>query len=154
MATLGITALQYFQDIGFDAALIYRRDRVEEASQTAFYTVILTSFVVYGVAVLTAPWIAAFFREPNVVPVLRALAWIVPITSFGRIPYILLSREMNFRRKVIPELVANVVGERRLDRTSLVRVWCLEPGLGATSTCDAQHDPGLVRLSLAPSVAV
>jgi O-antigen/teichoic acid export membrane protein len=110
MAGLAIAALQYFQDIGFDAALIYRRDEVEEASHTAFITVILSSLAVYLIAVVTAPWVAAFFREPAVVPVLRVLALTVPIGSFGRVPYILLSRELDFRRRIFPELTANVLG--------------------------------------------
>jgi O-antigen/teichoic acid export membrane protein len=110
MAALAIAALQYFQDIGFDAALIYQRENVDEASHTAFVTVILSSLLVYLIAVLVAPWVAAFFREPAVVPVLRVLALTVPIFSLGRVPYVLLSRELDFRRKIFPELAANVAG--------------------------------------------
>ncbi len=110
MAMLAIAALQYFQDIGFDAALVYRRDDVNEASYTAFSTVIVTSLLVYLIAVAAAPLVAAFFRQPNVVPILRVLALTVPISSFGRVPYILLSRDLDFRRKIFPELTANVIG--------------------------------------------
>lgn len=110
MAVLAIAALQYFQDVGFDAALIYRRGDIGEATHTAFFTVILTSLLIYGVAAWGAPLVGAFFREPDVVPVLRVLALTVPITSLGRVPYILLSRELDFRRRILPELIANVIG--------------------------------------------
>jgi len=110
MAALAIAALRYFQNIGFDAALIYRRDDIEEASQTAFLAVLASSALVYLVAVTTAPWVAVFFRQPDVIPVLRVLALTVPISSFGRVPFSLLSRELDFRRKIIPELSASVVG--------------------------------------------
>ena len=127
MAGLAIAALQFFQDIGFDAALVYRKDSVEEASHTAFITVILTSFGIYLVAVLTAPLVADFFRQPDVVPILRVLALTVPISSFGRVPYILLSRELNFRRKIFPELAANVIGNLAAIGLALagVGVWSL-----------------------------
>ena len=110
MAMLAIAALQYFQDIGFDAALIYRRDDISEATHTAFVAVIVSSLIVYLVAVLAAPLVAAFFREPDVVRILRVLALTVPISSFGRVPYILLSRNLDFRRRIFPELTANIIG--------------------------------------------
>lgn len=109
-ALLAIAALQYFQDIGFDAALIYRRQEVEEASHTAFLIVIISSLAVYGVAVLSAPAVAALFRQPEVTEVLRVLALAIPISSLGRVPYVLLNREMDFRRRILPELVASALG--------------------------------------------
>ncbi len=110
MASLAIAALQYFQDIGFGAALIYRQEDVQEASQTAFITVISSSLLIYLVAVLSAPWVAAFFRQPEVAPVLRVLAITVPLSSLGRVPFSLLSRALDFRRKIIPELAASIAG--------------------------------------------
>ena len=110
MASLAIAALQFFQDIGFDAALVYKRDGVEEASHTAFFAVIASSALVCLVAILAAPAVALFFREPAVVPLLRVLAFSVVIQSFGRVAYILLERELDFRRKVFPELSANMIG--------------------------------------------
>ena len=136
MAGMAIAALQFFQDIGFDAALVYRKDSVEEASHTAFITVILTSLGVYVVAYVTAPWVADFFREPDVVPILRVLALTVPISSFGRVPYILLSRDLNFRRKIFPELAANVIGNLASIGLALsgVGVWSLVWGQLIRST--------------------
>ncbi len=110
MASLAIAALQYFQDAGFDAALIYRRGDITRESYTAFVTVIASSLLVYLVAVAGAPLVAAFFRQPAVVPVLRVLAVTVPISGLSRIPYALLSRNLDFRRKIFPELTANILG--------------------------------------------
>lgn len=110
MAGLAIAALQYFQDAGFDAALVYRREEVEAASHTAFLVVLASSLVIYLVAVLAAPLVAAFFREEAVTPILRVLALSIPISGLTRVPYTLLSRDLNFRRKIMPELLANVIG--------------------------------------------
>lgn len=109
MAMLAINALALFQDIGFESALIYRRKDVQAASHTAFYTVIVSSLVIYLVTVAAAPLVANFFKQPAVIPLLRVLALTVVISSFGRVPYVLLSREMDFRRRIFPELTASIV---------------------------------------------
>jgi O-antigen/teichoic acid export membrane protein len=89
---------------------VYRRDDVNEASYTAFVTVIVSSLLLYLIAVIVAPLVATFFRDPLVTPILRVLALTVPISAIGRVPYALLSRDLDFRRKVFPEVAANVVG--------------------------------------------
>jgi PST family polysaccharide transporter len=108
-AMLAINALALFQDLGFEAALIYRRKDVELSSDTAFYTVILMSIAITAVTVALSPVIAAFFRQPEVTPVLQVLALTVLITSFGRVPLVLLSRDLDFRRRIFPELTSSVV---------------------------------------------
>jgi O-antigen/teichoic acid export membrane protein len=127
MAALAIAALQYFQDVGFETALVYRRDDVSEASYTAFVTVLVTSMLLYLVTVVMAPLVALFFRDPAVTPILRVLALTVPISAIGRVPYALLSRELDFRRKVFPELAANMVGSGASILLALagVGVWSL-----------------------------
>ncbi len=127
MAGLAIAALQFLQDVGFDAALIYRRDDLEEASDTAFFVVIASSTLIFLAAALAAPLVAAFFRTPEVVPVLRALAFAVVIQSFGRVAYIRLERELDFRRRVIPELTANLISSLSSIGLALlgVGVWSL-----------------------------
>lgn len=127
MAGLAIAALQFLQDVGFDAALIYRRDDLEEASDTAFFVVIASSTLIFVIAASAAPLVAAFFRTPEVVPVLRALAFAVVIQSFGRVAYIRLERELDFRRRVIPELAANLIGSASSIGLALlgVGVWSL-----------------------------
>lgn len=127
MAGLAIAALQFLQDVGFDAALIYRRDDLEEASDTAFFVVIASSTLIFLIAASAAPLVATFFRTPEVVPVLRALAFAVVIQSFGRVAYIRLERELDFRRRVIPDLTANVIGSASSIGLALlgVGVWSL-----------------------------
>ncbi len=109
MAMLAINALALFQDIGFESALIYRRKNIAEASDTAFYTVIGTSALITLVAVVAAPLIASFFKQPDVIPILRVLALTVIISSFSRVPFVLLSRDIDFRRRMFPELAASLV---------------------------------------------
>jgi O-antigen/teichoic acid export membrane protein len=109
MAMLSISALELFQDAGLESALIYRRTEVKEASDTVFIVVIASSFIICLVAILLAPLIGRFFREPAVVPILRVLALTLPISSLGRVPFVLLGRELDFRRRIIPELTSSLI---------------------------------------------
>lgn len=109
MAMLAVSALELFQDIGLESALIYYRKDVEEASDTAFVVVVLSSLVLFAIAFISAPLVGQFFRQPAIVPLLRVLALMLPISSFSRIPYVLLGRELDFRRRLIPELTSSVL---------------------------------------------
>lgn len=109
MAMLAVSALELFQDIGLESALIYHRKNVEEASDTAFVVVVLSSLVLFATAFAAAPLVGRFFRQPEVVPLLRVLALMLPISSFSRVPYVLLGRELDFRRRLIPELTSSIL---------------------------------------------
>ncbi len=141
MATLAINAVQFLQDMGFDAALIYRRKEVDEATHTAFFTVLASSFLIFAATFLSAPLVARFFREPVVAPILQALSLTILISGFGRVPYILLSRELNFKRRLFPDLTAQTVA-------SIVAIWLAFHGAGVWALVWRE----LIRASLATSL--
>ncbi len=110
LALLAINSLQFFQELGFGAALIYRQEDVEEATHTAFFSIIAMSLILYGVAAVGAPAVAHFFATPRLTAVLRVLALIMVIGSFGQVPYVLLAKELDFRRRAAPDLIAGFGG--------------------------------------------
>ncbi|MEA3336210.1 MAG: lipopolysaccharide biosynthesis protein [Chloroflexota bacterium] len=110
IATLAINSMVFLQELGFGAALIYREEDVDTAATTAHWTIIASSLVLYGIVFLAAPLVALFFRSPEVTPVLRVLALTIVISSVSRVPLVLLSKELDFRRKVMPEFAAGVGG--------------------------------------------
>lgn len=109
MASITISAIELFQDVGLESALVYRRKDVEEASDTVFLSVIVSSVILYLGLFAAAPLVGQFFREPAVVPILRVLALTLPISSVGRVPLVLLGRDLDFRRRIIPELVSSIL---------------------------------------------
>lgn len=127
IATLAISSLVFFQELGFGAALIYRQEDVEAAANTAHWTIITTSLLLYLVAFVGSPLVADFFRSPAVVPVLRVLALNIVISSLGRVAFVLLSKEMDFRKKVLPELIASFSGNLVAVALALLgwEVWAL-----------------------------
>jgi O-antigen/teichoic acid export membrane protein len=107
IALLAITYLEAIGDLGIAAALIYQRDDVERAAQVAFSISIVMGVVLWGLATLSAPWVGAYFNEPGAVPMLRVLAFTLLIQSFGNVHMALLTKDLEFRRKLLPDLSRN-----------------------------------------------
>lgn len=130
IANLAIQSLVFLQELGFSSALIYRQKDVEAAANTAHWTILASSALLYGVAFVASPLVAQFFRSPEVTPVLRVLALSIVISSFSRVPYTLLAKELDFRKKVLPEIVSSVAGNVAALLLALVgwRVWALVAG--------------------------
>ncbi len=104
LATLTMDLLAIVNDMGLGAALIQRRDRMEEASNIAFSMTVASGVVFTVITFLIAPYAAIFFDEPQVTSVIRWLGLTFLLASLGTTHNILLQREMNFRKKIIPDL--------------------------------------------------
>ena len=109
LATLTIGYLSVVNDLGLGAALIQRREKIEEAANVAFILNILTGILLTIATFFIAPYVAIFFKDTRVTIVLQYLGLTFLITAIGSVHNILLQREMNFRKKIIPELGNTIV---------------------------------------------
>ncbi len=92
---------QAFLDSGFGAALI-RKPQVSEADRsTAFYFNIIAGAVLFGVLFLAAPFIAQFYAQPILQPLVRWEAFLLVIAGFNIVQQAQLSRDLNFKAKAI-----------------------------------------------------
>lgn len=103
-ATLAVGYLSVLRDLGLGAAVIQRRDDTEESAQTVFVLNLLLGFALTAITFVLAPFIATFFREPVVTPLLRLLSTTFILESIGSIHVVLLKRNMAFRRKLVPDV--------------------------------------------------
>jgi O-antigen/teichoic acid export membrane protein len=109
MAGLAIDLLQMFREMGFASALIYRQGDVRKAADTMFTTVVCIAVVLFAIAFLSAPLVAAFFRAPALTAILRVLAVNILISAFGEVQFSLLAKNLAFRERLLPDLVPTVV---------------------------------------------
>ncbi|MGI9500435.1 MAG: lipopolysaccharide biosynthesis protein [Geminicoccaceae bacterium] len=100
---LAIAFLEVFSRFGLDAALISRSERIDEASDVAFYLGMINGIVFFVLAWLTAPLIADFFDEPGISKLLRVLALSLIIEATSIVHVARLQRDLQFRKKVIPD---------------------------------------------------
>jgi O-antigen/teichoic acid export membrane protein len=109
LATLTIDYLSVLNDLGLGSALIQRKKNIDESANIAFTLNILAGIILTGITFIIAPYAAIFFHEPQVTPVLRWLGLTFSLSSFGSVHNVLLQRELNFRKKIIPELGSTIV---------------------------------------------
>ena len=104
---VALVVIQYFEaigDLGIAEALIYQRDNIERASSVAFAISIAMGVVLAALAALSAPLIGAFFNSSASVPMVQVLALTLLINSFGQTQMALLTKELKFRQKILPDL--------------------------------------------------
>lgn len=109
IAMVAINYLAVFKDLGLGAALIQRRGNIEEAADTVFTINLVIGLFLTTLIYPAAPFVANYFHDPQVTPVLRWLGVSFLINAIGSIHMVRLRREMDFRLKLIPDLGNSVV---------------------------------------------
>lgn len=96
--TASVTAvLLMLGEFGVGAALIQSKDLKEREIRQIFAWVLMTGWGGAAVCYLSAPWIAQFYREPDLILMIRVLAATMILASFYLVPRLLFIREMNFK---------------------------------------------------------
>ena len=99
-----------FSQLGLGPALV-QRPRIEPAHlSTAFVASTLFGLLAAGVAWLLAPYLAEFFRMPQLTQVVRVLAVLFPITGLATVAENLLQRELRFRLLAHADVIAYSIG--------------------------------------------
>jgi O-antigen/teichoic acid export membrane protein len=98
-----------FVSSGFGAALIQKRDATLTDTWSIFYFNIVVALAVAGLLCLVAPYIAAFYHQPILTPLTRALSLTIVINAFGLIQGTTLTKEINFKTQTKVSLIAGAL---------------------------------------------
>ena len=109
MLTIFIAVAQSSIDGGFYSALIQKREVTPADICSVFYFNIVIGVVAAGLLCLIAPWVATFYKQPILKPLMRVLSLTMVIGSFGNIHYILLTKQMNFKLQTKVGMLASVL---------------------------------------------
>lgn len=104
LAFVATDALGLFKSMGFDSALIQRKDEVDKAANTAFFIIPLLGILLYLILTASAPWIGNFLNNAQIAGVIRTLGIIFMISCFGKVPAALLEKHMQFKQVSIIEI--------------------------------------------------
>ena len=85
MLAIFMAVAQSLIDSGFGSALIQKQDATRVDESSIFYFNITVGFVAAALLCLAAPWIAAFYKTPLLVPMTRVLSLNLIINSFGTV---------------------------------------------------------------------
>lgn len=95
-------------DSGFSNALIRKNDANDTDYSTGFFTNLVFSVFLFGVLFITAPLIATFFREPQLVSLLRVMGSIIIINAFAIIQRTLLVKKVDFKTQTFVSLISSI----------------------------------------------
>lgn len=97
-------------ELGFGAALIQAKDLTERDIRQVFGWVIITSLLAWGVCHASAPLIAAFYGQRELVALIRVMSITFLVLMLYVVPQGLNAREMNFKLKAHVEFFSQLFG--------------------------------------------
>lgn len=109
MLVIFIAISNVFVDSGFTSALIRKNDRNDSDLVTAFYYNIAMSSLCYLALYISAPYVAKFYEQPELQPLLRILGVTVLINAFSLIPRVLLTIAMDFKTQAKISIVSALI---------------------------------------------
>ncbi len=105
-----INLFVYFSDIGLAAALIQKKEKPNHEDYKTTFTLqqlIVTTLVVIGL--MLSSQIAAFYKlDEKGLFLIRALLLSLILSSLKTIPTIMMERNLNFTKLVIPQVIENI----------------------------------------------
>ena len=109
MLSIFLAIAQVFVDSGFSNALIQKKDRTETDFSTVFYFNIIISVVFYLFLYFSAPYIASFYKEPDLSSVTRWIGLNIIIAGFSIVQRAKLTINVDFKRQAKASLSAVLI---------------------------------------------
>jgi O-antigen/teichoic acid export membrane protein len=97
-----IDGLALLQGFGIGHALIYRKEKTDEAANTSFFLSIGIGAVVLAFSWVVAPAVGRFYGEPGLAGLFRAAVFVLVIQSVQMVPFRLFEKALDFRKKLTP----------------------------------------------------
>lgn len=96
-------------DCGFGQALIRKKNATEADFCTTFYYNLGVSSFFYIVLFFTSPYIANFLYTPELKDLVRISALTLPIGALGTIQFLILKKNLDFRKPAKITVVSNIL---------------------------------------------
>lgn len=110
MALVYTAFVDMLNELGFGATIVQKKELHEEDLHTLFWFGLATGLFFFGATYLLAPLVAAMFHQSALVDILRVLGINFIVTSLGMVPWNLLTREIDFKKRSMAEVCGNVAG--------------------------------------------
>ncbi len=110
MGMLVVGFVEAWLSFGLDTALIQNQRATRQHYDTAWTLRILQSVIIAVGVAIVAPYAAAYFNEPRVVPVIWALCIVLPIAAFSNIGVIAFRKDLEFHKEFKLGVSAKLLG--------------------------------------------
>lgn len=98
LVTVFTTIMQVFVDSGLSTALIQKKDADDLDFSSVFYFNFAVCIFLYLIMFLSAPFIASFYKIPELTPVVRVISLTIVISGIKGVQQSYVSRNMLFKR--------------------------------------------------------
>lgn len=109
MLTIFISISQAFIDSGFSNALIRKNDCTETDYSTVFFFNLSVGLLFYFILFFCAGPISRFYKEPQLLPLIRVLGLGLLISALTIIQRTILTKEVNFKLQAASSIIASVI---------------------------------------------
>ena len=99
-----------FIDLGFSAALIQKKEVSPTQYSSVFWLNLGIGFFMYALFYISAPMISQFYNQPELIVYIRVICLSFIITSLSAVQANLLIKELQFKKKVIINWIAMLIG--------------------------------------------
>lgn len=103
MALIFTAFIQTVNELGLSISIIQRKDIEERHLSTSFWTNIFIGIIICFIAILASPFVADFFKEEGLQPVIRILSIGFILGSFGIVHRAILTKNIDFKNVAIAE---------------------------------------------------
>jgi PST family polysaccharide transporter len=137
LSSVFLAFLQVFLDQGFTQAIVQRQNLEPEHLNTAFWTNLGISLILTALCFGSADLVGYFFKEPQIIPIIRCLSFNFIITAFSSTQNAIFERKLAFNILAKRSLIAVTTG-------GLVGVTMAFMGFGVWSLVGQQLSNSLV----------
>ncbi len=109
IVTIFILLANVFVQSGFNTALIQKKDADDLDFSSVFYLSVFVAGLLYVILFVTSPLIANFYREPQLIPILRILAITLFFGAFNSIQNAYIAKNMMFKKLFFSSLGAILI---------------------------------------------
>lgn len=110
MAVVVTSFLSIFGNLGFSAAVIQRQTLTHNALSSIYWLNVSLGIVLAGLVLLSAPFVADFYQESRIIPLLTTLGLAFILTSLGSLHRALFQKALLFSKISLIEMVASLIG--------------------------------------------
>lgn len=131
IVTIFIAVFNSIVDSGFSNALIRKTDTTAVDLSTCFIANMAISIFLFVLMFIAAPWVAIFFKEPQLVALMRAMGVILIINALSLVQRTILVKKVDFKTQAKVSLISSVV-------SGAIGIWMAYKGCGVWSLVGQQ----------------
>ncbi|MGL4864549.1 MAG: lipopolysaccharide biosynthesis protein [Cetobacterium sp.] len=104
-----IALANVFVQSGFSIALIQKKNIDEKDLSSVFYISLIIAGILYSVLYYTAPLISSFYKNLELIKILRILSLTLFLGAFNSIQNTIIAKTMEFKKQFLSSLIAAII---------------------------------------------